>query len=104
SPVHQVRAGVKPGPIFPVPQRPFDDATASGPAALAIREDTHNSYLCYYGFRCIAKQWLASNSALELCWSNLGIPTRKIVSWNYVNSNISWPLPKNCILDALRRA
>jgi len=28
-----------------VPQRPFDDATTSGPAALAIREDTHNSYL-----------------------------------------------------------
>jgi len=40
-----VRAGVMPGPIFPVLQRPFDNATVSGPAALAFREDTHNSYL-----------------------------------------------------------
>ena len=49
---------MKPGPIFPVPQRPFDDATTSGPAALAIREDTHNSYPSYYDSTCVAKSML----------------------------------------------
>ena len=52
---------MKPGPISPVPQRPFDDATTSGHAALAIREDTHNSYQAYYGLA----SWIKSSRVLD---------------------------------------